>query len=510
VATISLSTNDRVYYKNGKSGASAVVGYESSSRRVCRIKFTAPSTGATGVNITWYTAGRGNGSHIPIKFYIGTDPGSHANAGYDYAATGTLAVGEDWMTFTGSANILLLPNQTYYLWIFPGEDTFGWYTAYRTNYTSTLVTSGAAMSGISGPAGTLGAVHKLTLKRYSSSLTHTITAACGKAFLTIASGVQADTVSWTPPVGWAAQNTTGLQVTVEIKCTTYDGSTAIGSTSVSLVFAIPESVVPTVSAVVTDKNGHFAKYGSYIKSKSQAEVTVSGEGAYGSQITAYSISNGSDVVSGPSMVFDLPKTGTITFTVSATDSRGRKTSATVSVEVVDYSAPTVTILAAYRSDENGNQDDDGIHAAVVFKADITPLGSRNSAEYTLLYRKKGSSDWTSVQIPSLSGDYTPDGAVQIVPVELDFAYEFSVKAADNFGTVDSIYRTVQVAFFLLSFHRETKAVGIGQKATEPGTAAFGLPAKFNAGVIADGKTMAFVYSESVGGYVLMEVENANV
>lgn len=510
MATISLSTNDRVYYKNGKSDASAVVGYESSSRRVCRIKFTAPSTGATAVMITWHTAGRGNGSHIPIRFYIGTDPDSHTNAGYDYAYTGSLTIGEDWLTFTGSANILLLPNQVYYLWIFPGEDTFGWYTAYRANYTSTLVTSGAAMSGISGPGGTLGAEHKLTLTRYSSSLAHTITATCGKASLTIASGVKADTVTWTPPMDWAAQNTTGEQVTAVIECTTYDGSAAIGSTTASIVFAIPESVLPTVSATVADKNGHFAIYGRYIKSRSQAEVTVTGEGAYGSQITAYSIKHGSETVSASSMVYDLPKAGTVSFTVSVTDSRGRKASETVSIEVDDYSLPTVTIRAAYRSDADGTQNDNGLYATAVFQANVTPLDNKNSARYTLRYRIKDASAWSSVEMPDLDGNYAPEGAVQTVPIELDYAYELCVTASDDFAAVDSIYRTVQVSFFLMSFHRETKAVGIGQKATEAGMAAFGLPAKFNAGVIVEGKTMAFVYSEAVGGYVLMEVNNANI
>lgn len=510
MATVYLSDSDRVYYKAGKPGASAVVGYESGTRRVCRITFKAPSTGATSVKFTWYTAGVGNGNHMPIYFFINQNPDSHVNAGPGTADAILMTIGSDWMTFTGEMNILLRPNETYYLWIFPGKDSWGWYTAYRTNYTSTLITTGAAMSDISGPGGTLGAAHKLTLTRYSDSLTNTVTATCGKASLTIASGVKADTVTWTPPMDWAAQNTTGDQVTAVIKCTTYDGSTAIGSTTVSIVFAIPASVVPTVSVSVTDKKGHFAKYGSYIKSRSQAEVVVSGNGAYSSQITAYSIKHGSETVSAPSMVYDLPKAGTVSFTVSVTDSRGRKASKNVSIEVADYSLPTATILAAYRSDADGTQNDNGLYATVVFKANVTPLGNRNSAQYALKYRVKDTSNWNTVAIPALNGNYTPEGAVQTVRIELDYAYELCVTAADDFAPVDSIYRTVQVAFFLMSFHRETKAVGIGQKATEAGLAAFGIPAKFNAGVIVDGKTMAFVYSNAVGGYVLMEVKNANV
>lgn len=505
MATIQLPRGDDwEWYKNGRSGASVVVGYEDSSRRIGRYKFTAPSIGATHVDLTFYSAGRGSGSHIPINFYIGTDPDSHVNAGPGYDSLGTLTLGDDWLTFTGSADILLIPNQTYYLWIFPGADTFGWYWASRANYTSILITSGAAMSVISGANGTLGASHALELTRYSSSLTHTISATCGSESLTIKTGVMADSITWTPPISWAAQNTTGTSVKAKITCTTFDGSTAIGSTSVTLTFAIPSSVVPTAAISVSDKQGYFSKYGNYIQGKSQAQISASGDGAYGSTISSYSVVCGNTTKTGASPVFDLPTAGEIKFTVTVTDSRGRTASAEVSISVVAYSSPTATILAAYRSDADGNQDDDGTYATVVFKADITSLGNKNSAKYTVKYRIKGTTVWTSVEVTTQAGNYAPEGAVQVVPIQLDSSYELSVSAADDFSAVDSLYRTVQVAFFLISFHRATKAVGIGQKATEPGTAAFGIPAKFNAGVIADGKTLTFVYNESVGGYVLME------
>lgn len=42
---------------------------------------------------------------------------------------------------TGSASILLQPNTTYYVWVFPGSTTYGWW--YWCN-TMTLTTSGGA------------------------------------------------------------------------------------------------------------------------------------------------------------------------------------------------------------------------------------------------------------------------------------------------------------------------------------------------------------------------------
>lgn len=508
MAAIQLTTSDWQWYIGGNPASSAIIGNDWANNnvisRVGRFQFTAPSTGATGVNLTLHSGGKGDDSHIQLRFYIGTSATSHVNGGPDSEYTGALTLGDDLLTFTGKADILLVPNQTYYLWVFPGENTYGWYWGYRVSYTSILTTSGAAMSVISGANGTLESSHTLTLTRYSNSLTHTISATCGSESLTIETGVQADSVTWTPPISWAAQNTTGPSVKVKITCTTYNGSTAVGSTSVTLTFAIPPSVVPTATISVSDKQGYFSKYGNYIQGKSQAQISASGDGAYGSTISSYSVVCGTTTKTGASPVFDLLTDGEIEFTVTVTDSRGRQASATVSITVVAYSSPTAAILAAYRSDAAGNQDDNGTYATVVFKANITPLGDKNSAKYTVKYRIKGTTMWTSVEVATQAGNYAPEGAVQVIPIQLDSSYELSVSAADDFSAVDSLYRTVQVAFFLISFNRANKAVGIGQKATEPGIAAFGIPAKFNAGVIADGKTLALVYNESVGGYVLME------
>jgi hypothetical protein len=141
---MTIELRDVTFYSNGNSGVSEVVGFENGHRRVARYTFTAPATGANGVSVTFKTAGKGSGSHIPLQYYIGTDPDSHANAGPGYAYTGKLTLEGDYVTFTGSAKVILLPGKTYYLWVFPREDTFGWYSWQDFNDVSTLETIGAA------------------------------------------------------------------------------------------------------------------------------------------------------------------------------------------------------------------------------------------------------------------------------------------------------------------------------------------------------------------------------
>lgn len=487
MASISLTTADWLWYSGGKSGVSAVVGNDWDTansaviRRVGRISFTAPSTGATGVSLTFHTA-RGDGAFVPLRFFIGTDPDSHVNAGPNAQYTGELTLGSDYLTHTGQADILLVPNQTYYLWIFPDSDDYGWYYGYRTNYTSVLTTSGAAMSGITAEDGTLGTEHTIALTRYGSDMTHALTAVCGSESLEIASGVKTDTVTWTPPMEWAAQNTTGTAVAVTITCTTYSGNTAIGSTSLALTFGIPAEVTPTASIAASDTKGHLTTYGSYVQNKSQVQVDVTAAGIYGSTIKSCVITCGSQSASGTSATFSLPTSGSIAIKAVATDSRGRTAAVSVTITVSAYSPPTVQITSAYRCDEDGNEDDEGAYGIVVFNANITGLGGKNEAAYSLKYRVRGASSWSSISISALDGSYAPVGAAQVFPASAQSGFDVCIVAKDDFGSIESTYRVVPASFALWQVKRSIASIAFGMLATMANTISFGLKVMFHKGI----------------------------
>ena len=336
-------------------------------------------------------------------------------------------------------------------------------------------------SVISGSNGTLGSSNTLSLTRYNSAFTDTITATCGTESMTIAEGSTASSVSWTPPVSWAAQNVSAVSVTVKVTCKTYSGSTLLGETSVTLTFAIPASVVPTVGLAVSDAKGYLATYGSYIQNKSQAKVTATGKGVYGSSIKSYAIVCGSLSGTGSSGTFDLPKSGTITIKVTATDSRGRSASASTTISVTAYSAPTAKITSRYRCDADGNKDDLGDYAIAVFSAAVTSLGGKNSAAYALKYRVRGATAWTSISMTSLTGNYAPSGISQIFPANIDNSYDVCVAVTDNFGTVESLWSTVMLGKMIMHAKKKISAIAFGQRAVDTNTIAFGLYAKFNAG-----------------------------
>lgn len=131
MANVSLAIEVSTYFKAGTGGVSKVVGYESGSNRVARYQFTTPAAGASKISfsITGIELGGGNASS-PLRFYIGTDAESHINAGQDSEYTGEITMSTDGgdYTATGEADIFLMPNTTYYLWMFPGSTTYGWFS----------------------------------------------------------------------------------------------------------------------------------------------------------------------------------------------------------------------------------------------------------------------------------------------------------------------------------------------------------------------------------------------
>ena len=378
---------------------------------------------------------------------------------------------------------------THYMYIWTDDSSnasnymvIRWHTG---TYGFSATYEGSPKSLIGGSDGTLGQKNVLQLTRYSDDLTHDISAVCGGVSTQIAVGVQADNVVWTPPLEWAEQNVTGNAVVVTITCDTLSDGASVGTSAVTLVFQIPEAVIPTLEIAVTDETGCLEEYGSYIQGKSRAAVHVVPAGVYGSTIQSCVVYSGSLAYSGTDVVIDLPDSGTIPITVSVMDSRGRTAIRATQIVVAAYSAPAAEIISRYRSDADGNEDPDGKLATVVFNASVTPLDGQNTAEYVVKYRAAKTESWTSVPMEDLTGTFEVTGASCRIEVDTNLAYEICVVSTDNFGSVSSSYRTIQVSFALIDADRANKALGFGQRATIPNALAIGLQTFFAVGAATD-------------------------
>ena len=148
MATITTGTSQ--VYEGTAASTTKIVGYNGGKNWVARYSFKTDSVGAS--KVSWEIGGNsvGGGTRPPLRWYITTDPNSHINAGVSTAAYhGTVSVKNvgGYDVFSGSADIVLLPNTTYYLWIFPNTTTYGFYYLGGTDK-ATVTTSGAA--GLAG------------------------------------------------------------------------------------------------------------------------------------------------------------------------------------------------------------------------------------------------------------------------------------------------------------------------------------------------------------------------
>lgn len=352
---ISLSAPQ--YFRAGQGGVSAVVGVESTLNRVARYSFVAPGTGASAFSfgISGLVFGEGTRPQS-LGLFLGTDPESHKNAGAGSQTTAVLSPNADYTAYQAAAQLLLLPGQRYYLFLFPLTATYGWYTLELAQ--AGLELSGGSASTPSLSAATLDLGKALTIQtnRHSDRFTHRLTYQFAGLTGQIADGVGAS-CSWTPPLSLAEAIPSGLRGSCTITCTTYEGSQVIGSTSVSLVLTVPERVVPTVKLTLGT--------GPWVQNVSRLEPAVEAQGAYGSTITAQSLRLGGQSYTGGV----VKKAGENQLTVTVTDSRGRSAQASLTFQVVAYEPPELS-LGAHRCDSDGTPNDSGEFCQVTLSGSL--------------------------------------------------------------------------------------------------------------------------------------------
>ena len=322
-----------------------------------------------------------------------------------------------------------------------------------------------AASRLSAPAGTLGTGLVLSVTKYNSSFTHTISWVCGSAKGDVCVQASDPSITWDAAhgntVALASQNTAGQSVTVSFIITTYSGSSVVGTDSASCVMAIPAGVKPSVTVSVSDAAGLFATYGAYIQGHSRLAITANPQTAHGSPITGYAITaDGHSYYYNPVTTEVLQNTGNLRITAVVTDARTRPSEpGTADITVLEYARPSVTVNA-YRCNEAGNADQEGEYMKVGFNASITSLNGKNSASYTIKYNQSGGSVKT---ITGKGLSYLSDK----ISCDKTTAWEVEVTVSDNLtSSVKSA--VIPIAFTLLEFYKTGKGVSLGKVATRDG------------------------------------------
>lgn len=331
----------------------------------------------------------------------------------------------------------------------------------------TLDTIARASTFGSVSGATIGSACTVTITKASSSFAHRVWYKVGGSSWYDLGKTADTTVKFTIAMETCSQYPNAATGAMQLCVRTYKSSsddTQIGSDVYkSVTVSIPDSVAPTCTVSVSDAAGYASTYGGYLVGLSRLKVTVGTATAYGSEIKSYSISaNGETGTVTPYTTGAVKSAGTLAVSVSVTDGRGRKGTASATVTALDYSAPRLT-LAVHRCTSDGTEDMSGAYIKVSYEGSITALGGKNAVKaFQLEYKKSSAASYTSsaLSTSALSGS-------KVVSADGASSYDVRLTLTDN---LTSTVRTTSAstAMAILHFGANGDRVGIGTMAEKPG------------------------------------------
>lgn len=311
--------------------------------------------------------------------------------------------------------------------------------------------------------GSFGDTISIHMNRASSSFTHTVRYQFGSQSGTIATSVTTGT-TWTIPTSLMNLIPNATKGSGTIYVDTYNGSTLVGTKYCGFTATVPASVKPTCNFTLDDTAGWDDVYGSPVQGLSKIKVTVNPVLAYNSPIASYSISiDGNKYTSATATTGALKKAGSSVVSVTIKDKRGRSASNSYTMSVQAYSAPSISKLTVHRCDADGTENEQGEHIKVLFSAALTALGNKNTAAYTLKYKKSTATSYTSVTLSTFANKYTVTDGAHIFAADSSNSYDVEVEAKDRHGTATRS-TSASTAFTLMNWGKDGTSLAIGKVA----------------------------------------------
>lgn len=376
-----------------------------------------------------------------------------------------------------------------------GKKTLSCSTSFYTGVSPSTVSASASKalttiprkSTLSVADGTLGTAQTLTVSQQATSFTHSIKADCGDSSYYIKADGSTSTsevkynnlsISFTPPIGWASQNTSGTSVSVTYTITTYNGSTSIGDNSYTKTCTMPASVKPSCTLTVTDPTGYKSTYGGYVKGRSKFKVVINPTTSYGSAIKSYGGSvNGQTITAATTTTGEIKSSGSLTITGSVTDNRGRSGSASTTATVLDYSAATITAFGVKRCDSDGTENMQGGYVQITFSSSVTSLSNKNTAAYVVRYKKKTDSTYTSATLSNYANNYAVSNGTYRFAADTGASYNVELTVTDAFDS-ETKATSASTAFAIMHWRNEGDGIAFG-KVAERGGMEIGMDAFMN-------------------------------
>lgn len=279
---------------------------------------------------------------------------------------------------------------------------------------------------------------------------------------TIASGTTSPSFSYTIPTDWEKNIPDSTSGIATFTLETISGSTSVGSKTVNATIKVRSGVVPSIGTVsISDTNSICAGIGQYVQSQSKLKFSIATSGNQGSTITSVSTKFNNQTYTGSTFTTQtIQNSGTLTYTITVTDSRGRTATKSGSVSVTAYNPPSLTNVSAKRANSGYAVDESsGTYALLHFKVGFTSLSNKNVTSFYIQYRASGASSWTKIN--SWANNYTleQDYKAGNLFTSTTTTYEIAFGVKDKFMS-DYSWQIVTVTptYTLINFGKDGKSL----------------------------------------------------
>lgn len=243
--------------------------------------------------------------------------------------------------------------------------------------------------------------------------------------------------SFTIPTTWYAYLPNSTSATATATLTTYSGSTALGTSTKTFTVYVASSIKPSISAFTAaprSSNTTVSGWNVYVQGYSYVYLSATASAGTGASIVSYAFSGAGVSQTGTGTTANstvIDSSGSKTYTLVVTDSRGRTASSTVSANFLAYSNPVVSSLTSYRSNSSGAQasiDGTYIHSTAVFS--YSAVGSNSLTVKKIEYKLHTASSWTTGVSSATSGTgYTFGGG----NISITSSYDVKCTVTDSLG-----------------------------------------------------------------------------
>lgn len=328
----------------------------------------------------------------------------------------------------------------------------------------------ATQPSVSSSSVDMGTEITINTPRASSGFTHDLAYSfAGGSYVSITTGV-GTSYKWTVP-DLASKIPNAISGTLTIRCITKNGSTTIGTKTVTMTIKVPESVVPSVSSVAVSEmvSGLAAQFGTFVQSKSKIKATISASGVKGSAIKEYSAAFQGKVYTDSSWTSELlTSAGTLTIKARVKDSRGRWSAyKNVDITVQPYDKPKVQALRAYRCNADGTANTEGKYAKIIYRYSVSSVGGKNTASMALKWKRSTLTEYTELTTSTaLSADTSLVTASALFST--DYQYDIQLTLSDYFGAISPVTTQLPTGAVIFDLKADGLGISFGKAAEQAG------------------------------------------